>query len=525
MGNNSSSEAKKRKPFILAILDGWGIWNETRGNAIALASTPIMDMLTDNYPNTLLGASGRDAGLPPTQDGNSEAGHMNIGAGRIVEQDSVIISKSINEGTFFKNPAFLAAIRHVQKHNSRLHLMGMITAEQSAHADPDHLLALLTLLRIKKIHNTTLHLFTDGRDSYQYLAIRLIDRIKRTLEPGEKIATIIGRFYAMDRIKEWQRTQKAYETLVEGTGVHAEDAVEAVLLGYNRHENDEYLQPTVITDGDGNSRRLEDNDAVIFFNLRSDRVRQLCKAFVQKDFIGFPRKKVLNDLFFVSLTDFGPDLPGVISAYPARVLPGTLPFALQGLRQLYTAETEKYAHVTYFLNGGHDSTVANEDRVIIKSPHIQSYKDKPEMSAAQLTDYIVRSIHDERYDFICVNYANPDMVGHTGDLPACITAVQTVDLCIGRLYGAIREHEGTLVITADHGNVEELVDLETGQVDTSHSSNPVPFIIVNKTIPRDIPIERGVLANIAPTIVHMMGCPLPNQMKETKILCNFRINQ
>jgi len=515
---------KNIKPVLLAILDGWGITKETRGNAVALGSTPVIDTLWDNYPHTLLDASGKSVGLPPDQDGNSEAGHTNIGAGRIVEQDSVVISKSINEGTFFKNPAFLTAIQHVKKYKSTLHLMGLLTDEQSAHADPDHLLALITLLRLKKVDSVCLHLFTDGRDSYQYLAIKLLDKFKKVLVNGEKIATIIGRFYAMDRIKEWSRTQQAFEAIVQGKGYHANDAQEAVLQAYNRQENDEYVKPTVITSNGSPIKRISNNDAIIFFNLRSDRVRQLSKAFVQEDFKGFKREKMLKNLRFVTLTDFGPDLPDVLAAYPARLIHNTLPSVLKDLRQLYIAESEKYAHVTYFFNGGHGNPVAGEKWMAIKSPHIRSYKDKPEMSADQLTNYLIEVIKQEKYDFILVNYANPDMVAHTGDLPASIKAVQKIDYCVGRLQSAIAEKDGTLIITADHGNIEELIDLETGQVDTSHSTHPVPFIIINNNISKNTKVRRGLLADIAPTILRMMNIKKPKEMN-SKTLCQFQINQ
>ncbi len=515
---------KKRKPVVLAILDGWGMWDVKKGNAIKMARTPNFSNFWKNYPHTLLGASGKDVGLPPLQDGNSEAGHMNIGAGRIIEQDSVIVSKAINEGTFFRNPAFLSAIQHVKKNNSSIHLLGLITSEQSAHADPDHLLALITLLKIKKVSKVYLHLFTDGRDSYQYLAVKLIDKINKSLTNGEVISTVIGRFYAMDRIKKWERTEMAYNALVMGEGKRASSAKDAILLAYNSHETDEYISPTVIKNNGGITPRINDNDAIIFFNLRSDRVRQLCKPFLQDDFLGFKRKKILKNLTFVTLTDFGPDLPGVLSAYPAIILPDTLPSALVGYKQLYIAETEKYAHVTYFLNGGHGYKIAQEDWKIIDSPKVKSYKDKPEMSAQELTDFIINSLNEYNYDFVIVNYANPDMVGHTGDIEAGIKAVETVDQCIGNLYKCIKKHSGTLIITADHGNIEELIDLETDQVDTAHSNNPVPFIIVNEKIPKKILIKNGVLADIAPTLLHLMKIKKPKEMGK-KILCQYQINQ
>lgn len=515
---------QKRKPVMLVILDGWGITEETQGNAIALAKTPVMDELWRKYPHTLLEASGKNVGLPPHQAGNSEAGHMNIGAGRVIEQDSVLISRSINEGTFFKNPAFLTAIQHVKKYKSTLHLMGLLTAEQSAHADPDHLLALITLFRLKNVNKVCLHLFTDGRDSYQYLTIKLLDRLKKALINKEKIVTVAGRFYAMDRIKEWSRTKMVYDALVLGKGQRVKDVQEAVLQAYNRQENDEYIRPTVISAKGSDLKRISHNDAIVFFNLRSDRVRQLSKAFIQKDFQGFKREKVLKNLCFVTLTDFGQDLPGVLAAYPARVIYNTLPYALGTLRQLYITETEKYAHITYFFNGGFDHPVADEERVIIKSPHIRSYKYKPEMSAEQITGILEKALKEEKYDFIVVNYANPDMVGHTGDLPASIKAVEAVDKYVGRLWKVISEKNGVMIITADHGNIEELIDLETGQVDTSHSVNPVPFIIVANDISKKIKVNKGALADIAPTILKMMGCKKPKEMGN-KILCQYQIDQ
>ncbi len=512
-----------RPPFVLVVLDGWGISKIRAGNAIALAKTPNMKSILRRYPHSLLGACGRDAGLPPHQDGNSEAGHMNIGAGRIIEQDSVIISKSINDGSFFKNPAFLSAIQHVQRNKSKLHIMGLLTAEQSAHADPDHLLALMTLFRLRHVPQVYLHLFTDGRDSYQFLAPELLTKVEKSIQNGEKIATIAGRFYAMDRIHEWERTKTVYDALTIGTGHETHSAQEAILQAYNRHENDEYIKPTVINPP-GLEGRIGDNDAIIFFNLRSDRVRQLTKAFVQKEFDGFKREKVLNNLCFVTLTDFGPDLPAVLAAYPSRMVVDTLPFALKGLRQLYVAETEKYAHVTYFFNGGYDQPVAGEKRIIIKSPEAYTYREKPAMSAHKLTSVVIQALEKQKYDFIVMNYANADMVGHTGDLDACIKAVEVVDECLGKLLKKTLQKNGTLIITADHGNIEEVKDIKSGQINTSHSGYPVPFIVINKNITKTAKVLNGVLADIAPTILNMMGIPKPNVMGN-KLLCKFRINQ
>ncbi|MFA5052357.1 MAG: 2,3-bisphosphoglycerate-independent phosphoglycerate mutase [Patescibacteria group bacterium] len=512
-----------RPPLILVILDGWGVSKIKIGNAIALAKTPHLDAILRRYPHSTLGASGRDAGLPPHQDGNSEAGHMNIGAGRIVEQDSVIISKSINDGSFFRNPAFLSAIQHVQRHHSKLHIMGLLTEEQSAHADPDHLLALVTLCKLHHISPLYLHLFTDGRDSFQYLAPQLLTRVEKSLQNGEKIATIAGRFYAMDRIHKWERTKLVYDALVLGTGHETHTAQEAILQAYNRHENDEYIKPTVINPP-GGSGRIDSNDAIIFFNLRSDRVRQLTKAFVQPLFEGFKREKVLSNICFVTLTDFGPDLPSVLSAFPSRMVIDTLPFALKGLRQMYVAETEKYAHVTYFFNGGYAQPVAGEDRIIIKSPQVHTYNEAPAMSSGKITSIVLNALQKKTHDFIVMNFANPDMVGHTGDLAACIKAVESVDVCLGKLLKKVLKMDATMIITADHGNIEEVKEVSSGQINTSHSGYPVPFIVINKKIPRSMKVFKGVLADIAPTILSIMGIPKPHIMGN-KILCKFHINQ
>ena len=502
------------------ILDGWGIAPPSRGNAVTLAKTPVMDGLYKKYPHTLLCASGRCAGLPPKQDGNSEAGHMNIGAGRLVEQDSVRISKGINDGTFSKNAAFEEAFAHVKRNDSSLHLMGLLSEEQSAHADPDHLLALLTLIRLKNVKKVFLHLFTDGRDSGKYIAVRLVENLKKVLRDNEKIATICGRYYAMDRIKEWSRTKKAYDTIVLGkASCRAPTAEAAVIKGYNRGEDDEFLSPTVIANDNKQVGKVNHSDAVIFFNLRSDRVRQLAKAFVQDDktFIGFNRGKTLNDIRFITLTDFGPDLSGVLSAYPSVILKNTLPFVLRKYRQLYIAESEKFAHVTYFFNGGYASPVAGEERVMIKSPNVSSYADVPRMQAKKVTDIIIHGLQKDKYDVIVVNFANPDMVGHTGNLKAGIKAVEFIDRCVGLVVKAALKKNGLVFITADHGNIEEMINLKTGEIDTAHSTYPVPFIIVKKSI-RKIKLKKGKLADIAPTIINFLKLEKQPDMKG-KVLC------
>ncbi|MEK7097555.1 MAG: 2,3-bisphosphoglycerate-independent phosphoglycerate mutase, partial [Patescibacteria group bacterium] len=351
-------------PMILVILDGWGISEPNKGNAVTLAKTPVLDSLIKEYPNTRLHAAGKYVGLPDGQPGNSEAGHMNIGAGRIVEQDMVKISKGINNGTFFKNAAFLEAIRHSKANKTKLHIMGMLPAGTSPHSDPDHILALIVLARTHGLKDVYLHLFTDGRDSPKYASLKMVNLIEQNLK-DERIATVMGRFYAMDRTKKWERTEKAYNAMVMGNGKSAKSAHEAITEGYNRGETDEFIEPYVITENGKPIAKIGDGDSIIFFNLRSDRARQLTKVFVQDDFNeknpgSFRRKKVLKNVRFVAMTDFGPDLDSILSAFPSVDLKDTLPMQLSHLRQLYIAETEKYAHVTYFFNGGYTGAIAGE---------------------------------------------------------------------------------------------------------------------------------------------------------------------
>ncbi|MCB9802777.1 2,3-bisphosphoglycerate-independent phosphoglycerate mutase [Candidatus Nomurabacteria bacterium] len=512
----------KNLPLVLVILDGWGVWKETEGNAIALAKTPVMNSLYKKYPNILINASGKYVGLPTEQPGNSEAGHMNIGAGRIIEQDAITISKSINNGTFFKNPAFLQAVKHVSKYNSDIHLMGLLSDGSSPHADNDHLLSLLSLFVNKTKANIYLHLFTDGRDSPQFAALKILEKYKNIFERQRiKIATIMGRFYPMDRKKSWDRTELAFNALVKGEGIKVESAAEGVSQAYNRGESDEFIQPTVVFENKKPVATIKDQDAIIFFNLRSDRARQLSKVFVQKDFEkknpgSFKRGKVFKDLLFVALTDFGPDLDSILTAFPGIDIPETLPIALRDLRQLYLAETEKYAHVTYFFNGGYDHVVAGEERVEIASKDVDSYAKVPEMSSKELSTYVVKSVIQNKFDFICVNFASPDMVGHTGDLKAGIKAVEVVDQELGKIIEAVKKVKGTVIVTADHGNVEEMINLKTKEVDTEHSVNLVPFIVISN---QKYQLKKtGVLANIAPTILDILGLTKPKLMKEKSLI-------
>jgi len=510
-------------PFLLVILDGWGIAPASSGNAITLAKTPVMTQLMEKYAHTQLNASGINVGLPKSQVGNSEAGHMNLGGGRIVEQDVRVISQSINQGIFFKNPAFLSAINHAKKNNSNIHLMGLLSSFQSPHVEFDHILALLTLLRSKKVEKVYIHLFTDGRDSPKFEAVKLIKILKDNLKNNEKIATVIGRFYAMDRNKKWQRTQAAYELLTEGRGNKAKNEIEAITSAYNRGQSDEFIQPTVIVKNKKPVALIKDNDSVIFFNLRSDRARQLTKTFVQMNFMeknlgSFHREKKIKNLVFVALTEFGPDLEGILTAYPSKDITNTLPMILEKNKQLYIAETEKYAHVTYFFNGGYADPVAGEKRVLIPSPTLMSYEKKPEMSAAEITAKIKDSLQKELFDFITVNYANPDMIGHTGNLKAGITAVEFVDKCVGELIKEVKKRNGQMIITADHGNIEQMLNLKTGEIMTEHTTNPVPCIFVNEKLIGKKIKKDGVLGDVSPTVVDLLNLKKPKEMTRKSLL-------
>lgn len=507
------------RPVVLIIMDGWGIARPSHGNAVTLAKTPGINFFTKNFPYTLLTAHGKKVGLPHNQDGNSEAGHTNIGAGRIVEQDSVHISKSIKDGTFFRNAAFLEAINHVKRHGlhgerSKLHIMGLLSNHESAHSSPDHLFALLRLCREQGLNNVYLHLFTDGRDSPRYAALKLLKRLEKEFKNNEKIASISGRYYAMDRVSNWTRTELTYNALVLGRGVTAATAEEAIFQAYNRGLSDEFIVPTVII---GENKKpvatIDDRDSIIFFNLRSDRARQMSKPFLQVNFNGFKRRKVLKDFRFVAMTDFGPELPNILTAYPSHVLNDTLPMVLAKERQLYISEREKYSHITYFLNGGYANPCDGENRIMIKSPDVATYDLKPVMSAPEITHVVLEAIDHNLYDFIAINFANPDMVGHTGNLEAAIRAVQYVDKCVGEITDAVLKRGGNVIITADHGNVEEMINLETGEIDTEHSANPVPLILASKDRALNrLKLRRGVLADVAPTILKIMGVKKPRAM-------------
>ncbi len=515
------------KPVVLAICDGFGSAPAgLQGNAVLMASMPNFAELWGKYPHTDLFSHGQHVGLPKHQSGNSEAGHMNIGAGRIIKQDAVYISEAIEDGIFFRNTAFLEALKHVKKYRTRVHLMGLISSGNSAHASMDHLYGLLELCRRENIEDVALHLFTDGRDSPRFSATAQIHEIEARLRPGERIASVMGRFYPMDRNRNWERIDLAYHAIVNGEGLAASSAEEAVLRGYNRGETDEFLMPTVILDGDRAPRgTVRDNDALFFFNLRSDRARQLTKSLLLDDFEtsvpkAFTRRRVPKHTRFVAMTDFGPDLPYILTAYPSRELKKTLPDVLKHLKQFYIAESEKFSHITFFFNGGYPDHHFGEERLRVESLRIPRYDMRPEMKAREVTSEAIKRIRSGAYHFIAINFANADMIGHTGNLEAAVSALEVLDECIGRLWKEINAKEGTLFVTSDHGNVESMIDPGTGAVDTEHSTNPVPFIVANTNLKGGRELPRGVLADVAPTILDVMGIRPPDEMSGRSLLAD-----
>lgn len=514
-------EIKHNRPVaplvVLAILDGWGAAPPSRSNAVSLAKTPVLDSLFKHYPNSQLMAHGRYVGLLPNQEGNSEAGHMNIGAGRIVRQDITYVSEAVKDGTFFKNLAFKEAFKHAQKYGTKIHLMGLMSDGNSAHSCPEHLYALLQMCHDEGADNVRLHLFTDGRDSPPFSATRILHDVEKHLFPSQVISTVMGRFYPMDRNKHWHRTELAYNALVCGEGLVADTAHAAILHGYNRGESDEFIMPTVIVDEHKHPLGvIDDNDVIIFFNLRSDRARQLTKTFLQKDFEqktehGFQRKKIPENIRFAVMTDFGPDLPHVYTAFPSHDIKYSLTQVLAPVRQFYIAESEKYAHVTYFFNGGYAEPRVGEERMRVPSPFVAHYDTKPEMRSATIAGEVVRRLKFDLHDFVVMNFANLDMVGHTGNLKATIAAVESVDHCLGTLVSMAKEKKASLIITGDHGNAEVMVNAETGEVMTEHTTNPVPFLLVSDKL-RKAKVGDGMLADIAPTILDIMDISKPEEM-------------
>jgi 2,3-bisphosphoglycerate-independent phosphoglycerate mutase len=502
-----------RRPLMLIILDGWGYSETKHGNAVLSARTPNLDRLEKKYPWCFLEASGEAVGLPKGMMGNSEVGHLTIGAGRIVYQDLTRINMSIRDGDFFKNPAFLNAISNVKANDSSLHLMGL-ASYGGIHSYMPHLYALIKLAQEKSLINVYIHAFLDGRDEPPKAALGDIKELDTFChEHGNaKIATVSGRYYAMDRDKRWDRTKLAYDALTIGTAPFtAPDAEIAISEAYKRGETDEFVKPTVITDSEGKPiATIQDKDSVIFFNFRPDRARQLTWALVKDNFDGFVRKK-RPKVYFVCMAQYDENLTLPI-AFPPEKLKNVLGEVLSkhGLTQLRIAETEKYAHVTYFLNGGKEKSYEGEDRCLIPSPKIATYDLKPEMSAYEITDEVIRRIHSEKYDVIALNFANMDMVGHTGIFEAAVKAVEAVDKCVGRIVEALDEKGGVALITADHGNAEEMIDPKTGEPHTAHTSNPVKCIYMGNHKVKTL--RNGKLSDVAPTVLELLDIPKPQEM-------------
>ena len=512
----------KVKPVLLVVLDGWGIRVEREANAIAIAGTPSMDALVRDYPSTALRTSGLAVGLPDGQMGNSEVGHTNLGAGRIVYQDLVRINRSIEDGSFFQIPALLEAVRKAKAAGGAVHLMGLVS-DGGVHSQEGHLLALLELARREGVPRTYVHAFLDGRDTPPRSGLGYVQVLEnRMKEKGYgKVATVMGRFFAMDRDKRWDRVKEAFDAMVRSEGFRATSGVNAVEQAYARGETDEFVKPTVVVNGGGEPvARVRDGDALIFFNFRADRAREITRAFTQAGFKDFdaPARPRLSAFAGMAQYDETFDLPAAFPPeQPTEIFPEIVSRA--GLKQLRCAETEKYAHVTFFFNGGRETVFPGEDRVLVPSPRdVKTYDEKPEMSAREVTDKVVEAIRTRRYGFILVNYANPDMVGHTGRLDAAVKAVKVVDACIGRLWAAAQEAGMALLVTADHGNCEMMVDPITGEPHTAHTLGPVPFILADPDLRGARLRQDGVLADVAPTALQILGLPQPKEMKGLGLL-------
>ncbi|MDD3191034.1 MAG: 2,3-bisphosphoglycerate-independent phosphoglycerate mutase [Candidatus Pacebacteria bacterium] len=509
---------KPKKPTnVMIILDGWGVAPKSEGNAIELAKKPFFDSLVKKYPYAELNATGLAVGLSENERSGSEAGHINIGAGRIIKQDSQIINEDIESGKFFKNPRIKRTLNHAMVQKKDLHIVGLLSDSDSPHSDPGHLYALLKMAKDAGLKDVYLHLFTDGRDTYEKRALHFLGELRDKIDEIGigKIATIGGRYYAMDRVKHWDRLQRAYDVMVLGEGAKSDSPEQAIKDSYNHGLTDEFIIPTVIVNKRGKPiAKIKDGDAVIFFNLRGDRARQMTKLITVSEMRDYKnRTHKLSGIFMCTLADFGQDLPVQI-AYVSQAVDDTLPKVLKDYKQLYIAEAEKYPHVTYFINGGHREPVDGEDREKIVSKNVFSYDQRPEMSAEDVTDVIVSNIEHSVYDFILVNYANADMVGHTGNLKATICAVEFLDKCMERVISKVLESGGLAIITADHGNADEMIDPETGYVSTMHSKNPVPFIIAKKGFNKENCRlkENGVLGNVAPTLLDLLKIPKPKAM-------------
>ena len=508
-----------KKPTVLMILDGYGLNNETKGNAVAEAKKPVMDKLMAECPFVQGNASGLAVGLPDGQMGNSEVGHLNMGAGRIVYQDLTKITKAIQDGDFFENKALLAACENVKKNASALHLYGLVS-DGGVHSHNSHIYGLLELAKRQGIEKVYVHCFLDGRDTPPASGKEYVAELEaRMAEIGVgEVASVMGRYYVMDRDNRWDRVEKAYRALVFGEGEKTTSATEGIQASYDKDVTDEFVLPTVVEKDGAPVATIKDNDSVIFFNFRPDRAREITRTFCDDAFDGFDRGERIRTTY-VCFTEYDVTIPNKLVAFVKEEITNTFGefLAANGLKQARIAETEKYAHVTFFFNGGVEEPNEGEDRILVKSPKVATYDMKPEMSAYEVCDKLVDAIKSDKYDVIIINFANPDMVGHTGVEPAAIAAIEAVDACVGKAVDAIREVDGQMFICADHGNAEQLIDKETGEPFTAHTTNPVPFILVNAD-PAYKLREGGCLADIAPTLIELMGLEQPKEMTGKSLL-------
>ena len=508
-----------KKPTVLMILDGYGLNDKCEANAVCEGKTPVMDQLMSQCPFVKGNASGMAVGLPEGQMGNSEVGHLNMGAGRIVYQELTRITKEIQDGDFFKNEALLAAVKNAKENNSALHFMGLLS-DGGVHSHNTHLYALLEMAKREGLKKVYVHCFLDGRDtppaSGKDFVQQLVDKMNE-IGVGE-VGVISGRYYAMDRDNRWDRVELAYKALTEGEGVKAADPVAAVQASYDDDKTDEFVLPTVIEKDGKPVATVQDKDSVVFFNFRPDRAREITRAFCDDEFQGFARTKKL-DLTYVCFTDYDETIRNKEVAFHKVQLHNTFGeyLAAHDMTQVRIAETEKYAHVTFFFNGGVEEPNKGEDRILVKSPKVATYDLQPEMSAPAVCEKLVEAIKSDKYDVIIINFANPDMVGHTGVEAAAVKAIETVDECVGKAVEALKEVDGQMFICADHGNAEQLIDYETGEPWTAHTTNPVPFILVNAD-PKYTLKENGCLADIIPTLIQLMGMEQPADMTGESLL-------
>ena len=513
-------EKKMKKPTVLTILDGWGYRKEEKGNAVLAANTPELDKLLKNYPHTLINCSGLAVGLPEGQMGNSEVGHLNIGAGRLVYQSLTRISKSIEDGDFFKNKVLLEAMQNVHNKNSALHIMGLLS-DGGVHSHIDHVEALIEMAKRNNVDKVFIHAFLDGRDTPPTSAGSYLEKLETIIDEKKEgqIVSIVGRYYAMDRDNRWDRVELAYDELTLGAEYKYSSSKEAIEAAYIRGENDEFVLPTSIVRSNEQLVTMKDGDSIIFFDFRPDRAREITRAFTEKDFDGFERKVVLNDLYYVTMTEYDATFNNVHIAFEQEELNNTLGEYVSslGLKQLRLAETEKYAHVTFFFNGGVEKPNANEDRILIPSPKVATYDLKPEMSAFEVADIAVEKIESGEYDLIIINFANMDMVGHTGVFDAAVKAVEAVDKCVGMIVKALEKVDGQMIVTADHGNCEEMI-ADDGSTLTAHTTDKVKLIVFSNISENIVLRQDGSLPDIAPTLLHMMGVKKPAEMTGNSLI-------